>query len=170
MPQCAVSPRACTASGSEGAAIATKLDRMLQPGERVTCRAVTQWRDYIFPCLTQVAGVAGAGVVLLLLFRPEGWRFRWLIVFVVAMTPRNLLIVPALWRATAVITDRRVLYAHGIVRPRIIETPVRDIAGLDLSGGVLTLVDRVGETVELFPAPEAEKPAAAITRATSAGV
>ena len=142
--------------------MAGKLDRLLQPDERVAFRTRQGWRR------------TGLTVALGLALSTGLWgAFSWLggseqQALQTMLLTALLTVALTRYGGETLVTDMRVLHRAGFLRPRTLEIPLWHIARLERVSGYLTLRGRTGETWHLDSVPKLEDLAAAIV--TEAGV
>ncbi len=126
--------------------MASKLERMVQPGERILFRSPPKYRQ---AGLLAAVGVGGAGLTALALgyASDDGWRAELGTGLLTGLSGLAGLVVG--FGAEAVLTDMRLIYRSGPLS-RTVEIPLWHIAELQQIKGFVTLRDRAGAATQLM--------------------
>ncbi len=142
--------------------MADDLKRLVQPDERVLFEAGGSYRNAVGAYAAAVATPVAAAIGLA--WFGDGGLWTALIGGGGALLPT--LLFAGRDAGAALVTDIRVIYRQGLLRPSVTEIPLWHIAAIERATGRVILAGRGGETVELPSLAHQQKVAHASLRQT----
>ena len=113
------------------------IEHVLQPGEEIRYQGSVHWILYLPAIILCVVGAVSMA------FGPPGW-----VITAISISLAILLALRAWfirWMTEIVVTDRRVIYAHGFIQRHSVEVHMDKIESVDVDQGMLGRVFDYGE-------------------------
>ena len=105
------------------------IEHVLQPGEQIRYQGSVHWILYVPAIILCIVGVAS------LAFGPAGWIIASISILVAILLALRAWFLR--WMTEIVVTDRRVIYVHGLIQRHSVEVHMDKIESVDVDQSVL---------------------------------